>query len=177
MASNPDFVQFIVDQCSGAGAKEHFLLSDVDDRETLVAVIKATLPALPGKKARKNPMLEKKKHVPASLDEAIPEGIVCSQELRAFFQQHLGKGFHFKVEFQQWLRENAGKTYGDAVAAYRTIAHPTEIGPQFAYNKYIRDFFADNKGASIEDAIRCWHWKKTQPGTPRYEPCDLEAAL
>ena len=38
-----------------------------------------------------------------SLDELIPHGVICSQELRAFFQQHIGKGFHFKVEFQKWL--------------------------------------------------------------------------
>ena len=170
MASNTDFVQYIIDQCSGAGdisvkkmmgdyciycdgilfglicdnnlfikptyqgasqlkevvmrspypgAKEHFLITDVDDRDNLVSVVKATLPALPRPKAKKNPMLESKKYVPASLDEAIPQGVVCSQELRAFFQQYLGKGFHFKVEFQRWLRENAGKTYGDAVDAYK----------------------------------------------------------
>jgi hypothetical protein len=103
------------------GAKEHFLITDVDDRDNLVSVVKATLPALPRPKAKKNPMLESKKYVPASLDEAIPQGVVCSQELRAFFQQYLGKGFHFKVEFQRWLRENAGKTYGDAVEAYKIL--------------------------------------------------------
>ena len=226
MASNEDFVQFIVDQCSGAGeisvrkmmgdyciycdgtifglicdnnlfvkptyqgaaqlkevvmrspypgAKEHFLITDVDDREKLVSVIKATMPALPKPKARKNPMLEGKKHGPASLDELIPPGVVCSQELRAFFQQHIGKGFRFKVEFQKWLHENAGKTFGEAVEAYGTLEHPTEIWPQFEYNQYVRDFFADNKGASLDDAIKCWKWKKTQPGSHRYERSDLDA--
>ena len=226
MASNADFVQYIVDQCSGAGeisvkkmmgdyciycdgtifglicdnnlfikptyqgaaklkevvmrspypgAKEHFLIDDVDDRDYLTAIVKATIPALPKPKSRRNPMLERKKYVPASLDETIPQGIVCSQELRAFFQQHLGKGFHFKVEFQKWLKENAGKTFGGAVEAYKTLEHPTEIWPQFEYNQYVRDFFADNKGASLDDAIKCWHWKKVQPGSHRYERTDLEA--
>ena len=115
MASNADFVQFIVDQCSGAGeitvkkmmgdyciycdgvifglicdnnlyvkptyqgaaqlkevvmrspypgAKEHFLIGDVDDRDYLSAIIKATMPALPKPESKKNPMLERKKHVP-----------------------------------------------------------------------------------------------------------------
>ena len=110
MASNTDFVQYIVDQSSGAGeisvkkmmgdyciycdgiffglicdnnlyikptdpgaaqlkdvvmrspypgAKEHFLITDVDDRDYLTAVIKATLPALPRPKSKKNPMLER----------------------------------------------------------------------------------------------------------------------
>ena len=107
MASNPDFVQYIVDQCAGAGeiaakkmmgdyciycdgtlfglicdnnlylkvtrageallrevvlrppyegARDYFLINDVDDRDYLADLIKATLPALPKPKARKNPM-------------------------------------------------------------------------------------------------------------------------
>ena len=170
MASNPDFVQYIIDQCSGAGeiavkkmmgdycvycdgtlfglvcdnnlfikptyegaaklkevvmrspypgAKEHFYIDDVDDRDFLTAIIRATVPALPKPKA-KNPMLKKEKYVPSSLDDAIPQNLVCSQELRAFFEQHLGRNFRYKVGFQRWLRENAGKTYRDAVEAYKS---------------------------------------------------------
>lgn len=155
------------------GAKDYFYINDVDDRCYLASLIKATISALP--KPKKNPMLERKKHVPSSLEEVIPCGIVCSQELRAFFKQHIGNGFHFKVEFQKWLHENAGKTYGDAVVAYKTLDHPAEIWPQFEYNQYVRDFFADNKGASLNDAIRCWKWKKMQPGSHRYKRSDLES--
>ncbi|MDY3893723.1 MAG: DUF6434 domain-containing protein [Candidatus Cryptobacteroides sp.] len=109
-----------------------------------------------------------------SLDDIIPQNVVCSQELRAFFVAHLGKGFHFKAEFQDWLHNHAGKTYREAVEAYHSIEHPKEIKPQFEYNQYIRDFFADNKGATLKDAIRCWHWKKIQPGTHRYETTDKD---
>ena len=107
MASNPDFVQDIIDQCSGAGeivvkkmmgdyciycdgvlfglicdnnfyvkvteagkvvlkvvilrppyegAKDYFYISDVDNRDYLTALIKATIPALPKPKAKKNPL-------------------------------------------------------------------------------------------------------------------------
>ena len=103
MASNPDFVQYIADQCSGAGeiavkkmmgdyciycddilfglicdsnfylkitepgkallkevilrppydgAKDYFYINDVDDRDYLVRLIKATVPALPKPKAK-----------------------------------------------------------------------------------------------------------------------------
>ena len=52
-----------------------------------------------------------------SLNNVIPQNVVCSQELRAFFVEHMGKGFHFKAEFQDWLHNNAGKTYKEAVAA------------------------------------------------------------
>lgn len=111
-----------------------------------------------------------------SLEDIIPQNVVCSQALRAFFKEHIGKGFHFKAEFQDWLHDNAGKTFKDAVEAYSSIEHPKEIKPQFEYNQYVRDFFADNKGATLKDAIRCWHWKKLQPGPHKYEKSDLGAA-
>lgn len=110
-----------------------------------------------------------------SLDDIIPQNVVCSQTLREFFKEHLGKGFRFRAEFQDWLHDNAGKTFKDAVEAYNSIEHPKEIKPQFEYNQYVRDFFADNKGMALKDAIRCWHWKKRQPGPPRYEKSDLAA--
>ena len=37
------------------GAKNYFYIADVDDRDYLVNLIKATLPALPKPKAKKNP--------------------------------------------------------------------------------------------------------------------------
>ena len=109
-----------------------------------------------------------------SFDDIIQQDVVCSQELRAFFVEHLGKGLHFKAEFQDWLHNNAGKSFREAVEAYHSIEHPKEIKPQFEYNQYIRDFFADNKGATLNDAIRCWHWKKLQPGLHRYEETDKD---
>ena len=54
-----------------------------------------------------------------SLDDIIPQNVVCSQELRSFFVEHIGKGFHFKAEFQDWLHNHAGKTYREAVEAYQ----------------------------------------------------------
>ena len=107
MSSNADFVQYIIDQCSGAGeiavkkmmgdycaycdgvlfglicennfyvkvtepgkavlkevilrppydgAKDYFYINDVDDRDYLVSLIKATIPALPKQKVKKNPL-------------------------------------------------------------------------------------------------------------------------
>ena len=35
--------------------------------------------------------------------------------------------------------------------------------------------FADNKGATLKDALRCWYWKKLQPGLHRYEKSDIDA--
>lgn len=38
------------------GAKDYFYISDVDDPEYLASLIKATIPALPKSKLKKNPM-------------------------------------------------------------------------------------------------------------------------
>lgn len=38
------------------GAKDYFYISDVDDRDYLANLIKATIPALPKPKLKKNPM-------------------------------------------------------------------------------------------------------------------------
>ena len=108
----------------------------------------------------------------------IEPNIVCSEKHRAFFSEKIGKSFSFNVPFQKWLKANAGKTYGDAIRAYYRILEEkkltkTEIGGQFEYNTYIRDFFADNPGKNLHDAIICWNYKKSLPGHHRYEQSDL----
>ena len=113
-------------------------------------------------------------------DTVIEPNIVCSEKHRAFFREKIGKGFSFHVPFQKWLKANAGKTYGDAIRAYYQIQEEkkqtkTEIGRQFEYNTYIRDFFADNPGKSLHDTIVCWNYKKSLPGHHRYEKSDIHA--
>lgn len=115
-----------------------------------------------------------------SLDSKLGENFRCSEDKRAFFESHIGKGFKFKVKFQKWLKENPDKTYQDAIGAYLEIQssnEKTEIAKQFQYNQYIRDFFEDNDDKSLDDAIRCWKYKKSIKGHNRYEKSDLEALL
>lgn len=112
-------------------------------------------------------------------ESIIESGFVCSELHRAFFKSELGDGFSFNVAFQKWLKANAGKTYADAIEAYKEIMEAkknrkTDIGKQFEYNTYVRDFFEDNKGASLEDAIKCWKYKKSLKGHNRYEKSDLK---
>ena len=172
MASNEDFVLYIIDQCSGAGeisvrkmmgdyciycdgvifglvcdnnlyiketdagrevlreidlrvpypgSKEHFYIADVDDREYLSEIVRVTMPALRKGTATRNKRIKMVRQIPVSLDEKIVPNIVCSQELRAFFIHHIGPDFRYKVAFQGWLHENAGKTFRDAVEAYREM--------------------------------------------------------
>lgn len=113
-----------------------------------------------------------------SEDSKIEANFVCSEKHRAFFREHIGSGFSFNVTFQKWLKSNTGKTYKEAIAAYYQILEDkkkgkTKIEKQFEYNTYIRDFFADNKGKSLEEAIKCWKYKKQLQGHNRYEKSDL----
>ena len=110
----------------------------------------------------------------------IEENYVCTELHRAFFKQEIGNKFTFNVPFQQWLKTHAGETYEDAITAYYEILEERKnkkspIGKQFEYNSYIRDFFADNTDKSLEDAIRCWKYKKSLKGHNHYEPSDLAA--
>lgn len=110
----------------------------------------------------------------------IEPDIVCSEKHRAFFKEKIGKSFSFNVLFQKWLKGNAGKTYGDAINAYYQILEEKEKGKttidkQFEYNTYIRDFFEDNQGRSLEEAIKCWKYKRSLQGHNRYEQSDLVA--
>lgn len=115
-----------------------------------------------------------------SEDSIIENNFVCSEKHRAFFEEHIGNSFSFNVAFQKWLKSNAGKTYKDAIAAYYEILEAKKkskgtIDKQFEYNTYIRDFFADNKGRTLEEAIKCWKYKKGLQGHNRYEQSDLIA--
>ena len=113
-------------------------------------------------------------------ESIIEENISCSEQLRAFYKAHIGSGFKFCVQFQRWLKNNAGKTYGDSIKAYNQIINnknvlPKEIDKQFEYNTYIRDFFKDNKDKTLKQAICCWNYKKSLKGTNKYEASDLIA--
>ena len=114
-----------------------------------------------------------------TLDSVIEDNFVCSEKHRAFFKEQIGSSFSFNVAFQKWLKSNSGKTYSDAIEAYKEIKKNSKNGRknidrQFEYNTYVRDFFEHNKGLSLDDAIRCWKHKKSLPGHNRYEDSDLE---
>ena len=113
-----------------------------------------------------------------SLNSIIEKNIKCSEVHRTFFKNQIGPTFRFNVRFQNWLKENSGKKYSDAIEAYQNILNdktPTKIDRQFEYNTYIRDFFDDNKNLNLQQAISCWKFKKSQPGHNKYEQRDLES--
>lgn len=71
-----------------------------------------------------------------------------------------------------------GKTYRDVVDAWyeeerkKNPAYKKKIAPQFEYNQFTRDFFADskNKGKRREAAIETWNTIKRLPGSNTYTP-------
>ena len=134
-----------------------------------------------GKRTKTNPKPKSTVNIgDITEDTLIEPNIVCSEKHRAFFKEKIGKTFSFNVAFQKWLKSNAGKTYADAIQAYYAILEEkkkskTVIDKQFEYNTYIRDFFADNNGMSLENAIKCWKYKKSLKGHNRYEKSDLIA--
>ncbi len=112
-----------------------------------------------------------------TLDSRLGENFRCSEDKRKFFENEIGQGFKFKVKFQKWLKSNPDKTYRDAIDAYYEIQNSkekTKIDKQFQYNQYIRDFFGSNDDKSLDDAIKCWKYKKSLKGHNRYEESDLE---
>jgi hypothetical protein len=111
-----------------------------------------------------------------SLDTVITENHRCSQSVRTFFKTEIPK-FHFSTYIQTFFKENVGKTYCDVVNAWyeeekrkKDPSYKKQIGPQFEYNRFTRDYFADpkNKGKNRDDAIKAWNTIKKLPGSNKY---------
>lgn len=111
-----------------------------------------------------------------SLDTVITENHRCSQNVRAFFNTVIPK-FHFSTYVQNYFKNNVGKIYRDVLNAWydeeerkKDPSYKKNIAPQFEYNQFIRDFFADlkNQGKSREEAIEAWNEIKKLPGSNKY---------
>lgn len=72
-------------------------------------------------KAAKTVKKVKKEITQISEESLIEPDFVCSEKHRAFFKERIGNSFSFNVQFQKWLKVNAGKTYAEAVEAYHKI--------------------------------------------------------
>ncbi|MFB4471718.1 DUF6434 domain-containing protein [Oceanobacillus caeni] len=130
----------------------------------------------PIRTSRINKKMEPKSEL--SLDTVITESHRCSQDVRAFFKTVIPK-FHFSTYIQNYFKNNVGKTYRDAVNAWyeeekrkKDPSYKKSIAPQFEYNQFIRDFFADpkNQGKSQNEAIKAWNNIKKLPGSNKYIP-------
>jgi hypothetical protein len=118
-------------------------------------------------------------NVKLTLTSTIPVGYKNDERQRQFFISIIGPHFKFNVSFMNWMKQNAGKTYQDAVDEWNRIweekksGNKTAISPQFEYNQYTRDFFKANPNRSRDEAITCWKYKKSLQGHNKYEDSDL----
>lgn len=118
---------------------------------------------------------------PLTLQTVITEDYRNTQKHRAFFKEVIGEHFHFTTNFMNFCKDNVGKTLGDAVNEWhreqemRKNGIKTNIGKQFQFNQYFRDFFADpqNKGKSRKEAMEAWERNKQKRGENKYSPSDL----
>ncbi|MCL2039644.1 MAG: SAP domain-containing protein [Bacteroidetes bacterium] len=117
-----------------------------------------------------------------AIEKIIDENYSNSEIHRTFFKKVISEKFKYNVPFCKWMYENKGvKTYQDAINTYNKIlldkksGKKFEIGKQFKYNQYTRDFFNNNPKLSMTDCIKCWNYKKKQTGNHKYEKTDLIA--
>ena len=115
-----------------------------------------------------------------SVNTLISDNYRNTENVRAFFRREIGVQFKFNTPFMNWMKMNHGKTLGDAIVEWKRIAdlkkdknYQTDIAPQFEYNRYTRDFHANNPALTAKDAIHCWKIKRSRPGRNVYEEADL----
>lgn len=116
-----------------------------------------------------------------SSNTVITNNYKNTEQVRQFFETKIGKRFKFNVVFMRWMKTNVGKTLADAMAAWEQMEQakknrtaPKDIAPQFEYNRYLRDFLADNPNKNRSMGIQLWHIKKTMRGDNVYQPSDLQ---
>ncbi len=115
-----------------------------------------------------------------SIESKIPECYINDETHRKFFKEIIGVHFKFNIQFMNWMKNNAGRKYLDAVNEWIRIddekksGKKYDISSQFEYNQYTRDFFTANSDLTKIDAIKCWKYKKSLPGTNKYEESDLK---
>lgn len=95
-----------------------------------------------------------------SLDSVIGEGWRCTRELRAFFVEYLGPGFRFNAVMRRFIHERPGHTLAEAIAAYqqdKVNPRHKEIGKQFEYNRFTREFWLKHPDATRADLTAAWY--------------------
>ena len=99
--------------------------------------------------------------------------------MRAFFVSHLGPDFRFTVTLQRFIQEHPGVTLGEVAEewerqkeARRTGTLRPEIAPQFQYNQFTHDFYADprNQGRSRQECQEAWLRTRERRGDKKYHP-------
>lgn len=117
-------------------------------------------------------------------DSAIPGGLKLSTPVknynndaatRSFFEKHLD-GFRFNEYLRGFAKGISGQkiTYGDLVEGWKKAEKKRsegkqEIGKQFEYNQFTRDFFAANSGGSRKEMMEAWRTIRNCEGPNTYK--------
>jgi hypothetical protein len=114
-----------------------------------------------------------------SMATCAPAGFRCTQEARAFFEEALGRSFRFTVSLQRFIKDHPGVTFARIAEEWRrqeamrkSGSFRPEIAPQFEYNQFTRDYFADprNESKSRRDCIEAWKRTRARRGDNKYRP-------
>lgn len=112
----------------------------------------------------------------------ITDNYKNSQNVRAFFHTEIGPDFKFTIALMDWMKDNIGRTLGDACQACLAIraqentpGFKTKIKSHNQFNQYTRDFLADNPQMGMTEVRKTWALKISQPsddGRHVYKPSD-----
>ncbi|MDB4989862.1 MAG: cytoplasmic protein [Myxococcaceae bacterium] len=109
----------------------------------------------------------------------IPRGFRCTQELRKFFARNVDPEFRFTVTLQNYIKEHPGISFEELAAYWRRESAARKDGsfrpsvaPQFEYNQFTRDFYADpaNRGKPRQDCLAAWRRVRDTRGDNKYRP-------
>lgn len=83
---------------------------------------------------------------------------------REFFQQHCGPNFRFNSYLRQFAKgvpAGESPTYGDLIQGWRAAEDQrakgsSEIGKQFEYNQFSRDYFAEEPDGTRKGMMEAW---------------------
>lgn len=110
------------------------------------------------------------------LNTIITDNYKNTQNVRGFFEEQLGSTFSFNIPFMNWMKKNTGKTLNEAIIYWQKVKRENikpKRNKELQYNKYIKDFLADNPGKKIKDVIPYWNAKKAKRGHNNYQASDL----
>lgn len=113
------------------------------------------LPASPPPRPRSPERLTGQLHE----DTLVPPGHPCSQEVRAWLAGRLGPRFAFDAPMREFFASGDGsRTLGDAVTHWHATRdrETTEIGAQFEWNRFARQWAADHPDGSAAEARAAW---------------------
>jgi hypothetical protein len=103
-------------------------------------------------------------------DTIITDSYKNSQNVRRFFKAQIGAHFKFSIASMAWMKENVGRTLGDAVTAIKRLEEAAsssgfqrQIPDGNQFDQYARDFLADNLQMGMKEVRFFWTLKRALP--------------